>query len=140
MFAIGAINVLFDTIIYFRCGWSITVFFCSINVSTIFHWETHGFIFSDPTSNNEEMLKRLQEVCFLLGFVFFAGAAANAGRIFLMQTSGILFKKQQIVKCIPQMFKCFGDLYTINLSLLQYPLASLGFLRTFIGGFWIIFS
>lgn len=97
-------------------------------------------IFSDPTSNNEEMLKRLQEVCFLLGFVFFAGAAANAGRIFLMQTSGILFKKQQIVKCIPQMFKCFGDLYTINLSLLQYPLASLGFLRTFIGGFWIIFS
>ena len=97
-------------------------------------------IFSDPTSNNEEMLKRLQEVCFLLGFVFFAGAAANAGRIFLMQTSGILFKKQQIVKCIPQMFKCFGDLYTRNLSLLQYPLASLGFLRTFIGGFWIIFS
>ena len=97
-------------------------------------------IFSDPTSNNEEMLKRLQEVCFLLGFVFFAGAAANAGRIFLMQTSGILFKKQQIVKCIPQMFKCFGDLYTINLSLLQYPLASSGFLRTFIGGFWIIFS
>ena len=97
-------------------------------------------IFSDPTSNNEEMLKRLQEVCFLLGFVFFAGAAANAGRIFLMQTSGILFKKQQIVKCIPQMFKCFGDLYTINLSLLQYPLASSGFLRTFVGGFWIIFG
>ena len=97
-------------------------------------------IFSDPTSNNEEMLKRLQEVCFLLGFVFFAGAAANAGRIFLMQTSGILFKKQQILKCIPQMFKCFGDLYTINLSLLQYPLASSGFLRTFVGGFWIIFG
>ena len=44
-------------------------------------------IFSDPQSN-EEMLERLKEMCFLLGFVFFAGAAANTGRIYMMQTSG----------------------------------------------------
>lgn len=44
-------------------------------------------IFSDA-SNHEMMLKRLQDVCFLLGFVFLGGAVANAGRIFLMQTSG----------------------------------------------------
>jgi len=44
-------------------------------------------IFSDPQSN-EEMLKRLKEMCFLLGFVFAAGAVANTGRIYMMQTSG----------------------------------------------------
>ena len=44
-------------------------------------------IFTDAASN-QEMIQRLKDMCFLLGIVFFVGAAANAGRIFMMQTSG----------------------------------------------------
>ena len=43
---------------------------------------------------DSDMVEKLTRFCKILLGVFLCGAAANAGRVYLMQTSGLLIKKK----------------------------------------------
>ena len=42
------------------------------------------------SDNYEQMLSNLQKLCTILAGVFAIGAAANVGRLYIIQTAGII--------------------------------------------------
>ena len=48
-------------------------------------------MYSSKVENHTEMLGSLRSTCYVLSSVFFIGALANIGRLYMIQTAGLKF-------------------------------------------------